>query len=322
MNDLFNMDINSGMEFLEKKDKVTNDGILRLDPKKAKDPKKGLRVVVRLLPNLTKEEKLGQAAIEKVVHYVKLQNHPELNGYYDSMKNFNEKCDLTNTFWELKNSKSIIDQEKAELISRTTKYYSYVQIIEHEAEPELVGKIMIFPFGIKIKNKINEERTGEITGTPTNVYDLVSGKDFVLIVKEVGGYTNYDSSQFKAIPTAIQIPSKDGSLKEVPTTDVNGRKVIDPKIQEKIKEYLLGREVSLEDYSPVKWDDETRSKVNKIVSVLKDNPIIAANQAINSASKKDDSTFFDENDDSPFGDSDKTSTTPSAKKGEDDFFDF
>lgn len=318
MNDLFNMDINSGMEFLEKKENKTNDGILRLDPKKAKDPKKGLKVTVRLLPNLTKDGKLGQAAIEKFVHYVKLQNHPELNGYYDSMKNFNEKCDLTNTFWELKNSKSVIDNDKAELISRTTKYYSYVQIIEHETEPELVGKIMIFPFGIKIKNKINEERTGEITGTQTNVYDLVNGKDFVLIVKEVGGFTNYDSSQFKALASPIQIPTKDGSLKEVPTIDANGKKAIDPRAQEKVKEYLLNREVNLEDFSPVRWDDETRSKVNKIISVLKDNPIVAAKNAINSANKKNDETFFEEEDDT----TNEEVSSGSKAKNEDDFFDF
>ena len=318
MNDLFNMDLDSGMSFLDKKDNKTNDGILRLDPKKAKDPKKGLRVVLRLLPNLTQDGKLGQAAIEKFVHYVKLQNHPELNGYYDSMKNFNEKCDLTNTFWELKNSKSVIDNEKAELISRSTKYYSYVQIIEHESEPELVGKIMIFPFGIKIKNKINEERTGEITGTPTNVYDLVNGKDFICLVKEVGGFANYDSSQFKPTPSAIQIPSKDGSLKEVPTVDVNGRKTIDSKFQDKVKEYLLGREVSLEDYAPVRWDDETRTKVNKIISVLKDNPIIGAKNAINSASKKEDATFFDEEDETPFTEE----ASSSKSKTDEDFFDF
>ncbi len=315
MNDLFNMDINSGMDFLEKKDKNTNDGILRLDPKKAKDPKKGLRVVMRFLPNFTKEGKLGQAAIEKFVHYVKLQNHPELNGYYDSMKNFNEKCDLTNTFWELKNSKSVIDQEKAELISRSTKYYSYVQIIEHESEPELVGKIMIFPFGIKIKNKINEERTGEITGTPTNIYDLVNGKDFVCIVKEIGGFPNYDASQFKPTPSAIQIPSKDGSLKEVPTTELNGRKVIESKFQESITKYLLNREVTLEDYSPIRWDEETRSKVGKIISVLKDNPIVSANNAI-SSNKKVDATFFDDEDES----NDVSEGLGSSK--EDDFFDF
>lgn len=319
MEDLFSMDVNSGMGFLDKKENKTNDGILRLDPKKAKDPKKGLKVVLRFLPNFTRERKIGEASIEKYVHYVNLQNHPEVNGYYDSMKNFqNEKCDLTDTFWLLKNSKSVVEQEKAALISRTTKYYSYVQIIEHETEPELVGKIMIFPFGVKIKDKINIEKSGDLSGVPTNITDLVNGKDFICIVKEVGGFTNYESSQFKQVSSVIQIPSKDGALKEVPTADVNGRRVIDPKFQEKVVEYLLSREVNLEDYAPVRWDAETRSKVNKIVSILKNNPIVGANNAIASATKKETATFFDEDDlVSESGSTDSESTDSNNE----DFFD-
>jgi hypothetical protein len=318
MSDLFDMDLDAGMAFLSKKENKKNDGLLRLDPKTSKNPTtKGLRVVMRFLPNLSEDGKVGVAAIEKHVHYVKLPNHQHLVGYFDSMRNFNLPCDLTNTYWELKNSKSVIDNEKADLISRSTKYYSYVQILEHETEPDLVGKIMIFPFGIKIKNKINEERTGEITGSQVNVYDLANGKDFICIVKEIGGFANYDSSMFKPLQTPIQIVAKDGSLKEVPTVDVNGRKAIDPKFQDKIKEYLLSREVALEDYAPVKWDEETRSKVNEIVSILKNSPVVAANKAISNAKTGDD-TFF-EDDALPFGDN---TTTPSSSKSEDDFFNF
>lgn len=318
MNDLFDMSIDSGMSFLDKKTNNLNDGLLKLDPKKAVDAKKGQRVVMRFLPNFTRDNKIGASAIEKFVHYVKLQNHPELNGYYDSMKNFNEKCDLTNTFWELKNSKSVIEQEKAELISRTTKYYSYVQILEHESDPTLVGKILIFPFGIKIKNKINEERTGEISGSQVNVYDLANGKDFVCIVKEIGGFPNYDSSQFKSNTSAIQIPNKEGVLKEVPTTIVDGKKVIDSKFHEKIKEYLLSREVNLEDYAPIRWDEETRGKVTKIVSILKNNPIISANKNISSASKEDSDFFTDETSSLVT----EKGTTKAKSSNEDDFFDF
>lgn len=320
MSDLFNMDLNDGMSFLDKKEKGSNDGILRLDPKKATDKKKGLRVVLRFLPNFTKEGKLGSNAIEKFVHYVKLQNYQDLNGYYDSQKQLNETCALTNLYWELKNSKSVVEQEKAELISRSAKYYSYVQVIEHETEPELIGKIMIFPFGIKIKNKINEERTGEITGTQVNVYDLSQGKDFVCIVKQIGDYPNYDSSQFKSNVSAIQILNKEGVLKEVPTIEKDGKKLIEAKFQEKIKEYLLNREVELDEFSAKRWDDETRTKVNKIVNVLKNNPIIEANESIKSSNKKNDESFFDDEDEESYKPKAKT-TASKAKDDDDDFFD-
>ncbi len=323
MEDLFNMGLDTGMGTFDKKNTKQNDGILRLDPKTAKDPKKGLRVVLRFLPNLTKDGKLGLAAIEKYVHYVKLQDYPELNGYYDSMKNFNEKCDLTNMYWELKNSTSAMLQDKAELISRTTKYYSYVQIVEHESEPELVGKIMIFSFGIKIKNKINEERTGEISNQPTNVYDLVNGKEFVCIVKEIGGFTNYDSSQFKSNPSVILIPNKEGILKEVPTIEEDGKKRIDPKFEEKVKGYLSTRDFELEDFSAKRWDEKQKENVTKILGVLKNDPIVTAN-GIASAVSKSDSTFFDaeDEDDLPFANDKATKQTAGGAKSEDDFFDF
>ena len=42
MSDLFNMDADTGMDFLEKKS-TTNDGIYRPQPKNAKDKKTALR---------------------------------------------------------------------------------------------------------------------------------------------------------------------------------------------------------------------------------------------------------------------------------------
>jgi hypothetical protein len=297
MQDLFNMSEDTGMDFLEKKT-TTNDGIYRPSPKNAKDKKKGYSAVIRFLPNFSQDGKLGPNAIEKMIHYVKLPNYPELGGYYDSMRNFNETCDLTNTYWELKNSPSAVEQEKAELISRTTKYYSYVMIVEDENQPELEGKIMIFPFGYKIKDKIMQEKTGEITGVPCNVYDLANGKEFRLIVKDIGGYQNYDSSQFKPESTAIKLRDKNGDLKTVPTEEKDGKKVItNPKIQEAIKNFLLSRELNLDDHQARRWTDEQQSNVQKIISVLKGNPIVKANTSIENAKKNSqvDTTSFEEN---------------------------
>jgi hypothetical protein len=283
MQDLFNMDENTGMDFLVKKS-TTNDGMYRPKLDNAKDKKKGYRAVIRFLPNLTKEGKLGKNAIEKMTHYVKLPQPNELNGYYDSMRNFDEKCDLTNTYWALKNSKSVVDQEKAELISRSTKYYSYVQIIEDENQPELVGKIMVFSFGYKIKQKIAAELTGEISGTPCNIYDLANGKDFVLLVKEVGGFTNYDSSSFRESSSGIKIKDKNDNMREIPTVTLeSGRKSVDAQAQPVVMDYLSKREVELEDFAPVRWSDEERAKVARIISFVTDSPIAGANNSISKA---------------------------------------
>ena len=91
MDDLFNGGLDSKMDFLnEVKSSNNNDGIYRVDLKLAKDEKKGWKSVVRFLPNLTQEGKIGQSAIEKISHYVDIKSAKELSGWFDSAKNFNE----------------------------------------------------------------------------------------------------------------------------------------------------------------------------------------------------------------------------------------
>ena len=71
--DLFSGNLDGKMDFLNEKKVVNADGIYRIDLSKVKDKKKGYRSVVRFLPNLTKEGKVGQAAIEKITHYVDIK---------------------------------------------------------------------------------------------------------------------------------------------------------------------------------------------------------------------------------------------------------
>ena len=63
------------MDFLNEQSTTKNsDGIYRVDLSKCKDKKKGYRSVVRFLPNLTKEGKVAQSAIDKITHYVDIKN--------------------------------------------------------------------------------------------------------------------------------------------------------------------------------------------------------------------------------------------------------
>lgn len=290
MADLFNMSETFGMDFLDKKSNAT-DGIYRPSLKNAIDKKKGYRSIVRFLPNFQQSGELGTFTIQKLVHYADLTDYPELKGYYDSMKSFGkgESCELYDTFWEMKNSKSVVLQEKANQIGYTTKFYSYVQIIEDENQPELVGKVMVFSFGKKIKEKIAQEWSGEITGDKCNVYDIANGKDLVLIIKEVGGFANYDSSTFRPETSAIKINGK-----EVPTVeDANGKKSINAKFQEGVKAYLLKRDRDLEDFAAKRWTEEERNKVTRIVAILRGNPVNKANESINNTSKESYSSVPD-----------------------------
>lgn len=310
LDDLFSGNLDSKMEFLNEKKAINADGIYRIDLTKCKDKKKGYKSVVRFLPNLTKDGKVGQAAIEKITHYVDIKNSKELSGWFDSAKNFNEKCALTDLYYNMINSKNAILQEKAKCLKYSKKYYSYVLVIEDEQQPELVGKIMIFQYGKTIKDKILAEKNGEISGVSCNVFDLSAGKDFVLLVKEIQtgdeNFPDYKSSMFKPETSSLPIFIEGKGFKNAPLSD--GK--IDPKVQGTIKEFLMKREHELEEFAPKRLTEEQQAKISEIVNYLTGKASTSFNSSKQNASSED----FD------FEESFNTTSNPSTEGDDDDFF--
>ena len=286
---LFDMEADDkSMDFLNKKTSNA-DGLYRPLPKDAKDKAKGYVATIRYLPNVLEDGTIGPSAIEKHVHYANLPDYEDLQGYYDSLINFGEKCPLTTLYWKLKNSKNQAEVERAELISRTTKYYSYVLIVEDEQHPELEGKIMVFPYGFKIKEKINLEKIGENSeGKKCNVFDPANGKDFRLIVKQIGDYPNYDSSTFKtSTPLKIWDDNKKKFI-QVPVTwneEKQKNLITDARVQKKVADFLGTHDVKVEDNEPKRWTEEEKVKVEKIIEILSGKDISFAKESISNSSK-------------------------------------
>jgi len=316
LDDLFNGGLDDKMDFLnEQKGKVSNDGIYRVDLSKVKDKKRGWRSVVRFLPNLTKDGKVGQSAIEKITHYVDIKNPRELSGWFDSPKNFGEKCPLTDLYYTMQNSKNAILIEKSRMLKYSKKYYSYVLVLEDEQQPELVGKIMIMQYGKTIKDKIQAERNGEISGKPCNVFDLSEGKDFVLVVKEIQTgdetYPDYKMSMFKPETTSLPIYFKEkGEFKNAPLNE-SGK--IDAKVQAKVKEVLMDREFDLEDFAPKALTEEQQSKITEISNFLTGKSSSSFNASKASTPSSDDFDFESNFDSTP-------ASAGSVEEDEDDFF--
>ena len=317
LDDLFNGGLESKMDFLnDTKTSNNNDGIYRVDLSKVKDKKRGWRSLVRILPNLTKDGKVGQSAIEKITHYVDIKQPKELSGWFDSPKNFNEKCPLTDLYYTMQNSKNAILIEKSKQLKYSKKYYSYVLVIEDEQQPELVGKILIWQYGKTIKDKIMAEKNGEISGVGCNVFDLAAGKDFVLVVKEIQTgdetYPDYKMSMFKPEATSLPIYFKEkGVFKNAPVTD--GK--IEAGIQSKIKDFLLDREHDLEEFAPKKLTDEQQAKITEISNFLTGKASSSFSSPKQEAKPSSDDFEFEDN----FAKTAAT-TTASASEDEDDFF--
>jgi hypothetical protein len=306
--DLFSGNLDSKMDFLNDKSSKNNDGIYRIDLTKVKDKKKGYRSVVRFLPNLTKEGKVGQSAIEKITHYVDIKAVRELSGWFDSGKNFNEPCELTTLYYTMQNSKNAILMEKSKCLKYSKKYYSYILVLEDEQQPELVGKIMIFQYGKTIRDKILAEKNGEISGESVNVFSLDSGKDFVLSVKEIATgdetYPDYKNSAFRDISSVAIYNESTGTFKKVPLVD--GR--IDPKFQPIVKDFLLKRDFELEDFAPKKLNEEQKQKIENIKAYL------TGKGTSNTSSASTDDFDFEE------GPETKTTAKAAVVDDEDDFF--
>lgn len=302
---LFDADDDSTMDFLNPK-KRNSDGIFRPSLEDAIDKRAGYKATFRFLKNLRKDGTMGAPAVEKHLHYVNMKNHAELKGYYDCKKNTESECPLCATYWSLSKSKNAADQEKAEMLKRNTKYYSYVLIIEDENHRENEGKIMIFSYGYKIREKINDQWKGEVDGKKCNVFDFANGKDFKLIIKEnktpEGTFPSYDSSQFFEV-SPIKINGK-----PVPVVyDEQHKKnvIVNPEVQKFLQQFLLKREHDLDEYEAKPWDDDTTDKVNRIVSVItgEDGFMSSAKTSIDNASKRDSNSSndfsFGDNTDSP-----------------------
>jgi hypothetical protein len=314
LDELFDGSLDSKMDFLNEQKQTNNDGIYRVDLSKVKDKKRGWRSVVRFLPNLTTDGKVGQSAIEKITHYVDIKNPRELSGWFDSPKNFGEKCPLTDLYYQMQNSKNAILMEKSKMLKYSKKYYSYVLVLEDEQQPELVGKIMIMQYGKTIKDKISAERNGEISGVPCNVFDLTAGKDFVMVVKEIQTgdetYPDYKMSMFRPEATSLPIYFKDKAVFKNAPLNADGK--IEASVQAKIKDFLLDREVSLEDFSPKPLNEEQQSKITEISNFLTGKA--STSYSNNKTESKPSSDDFD------FEDNFSAPATSSASEEEDDFF--
>ena len=285
---LFDMSVDSAsMDFLNKKSSST-DGLYRPDPKDAKDKQKGYVATIRFLPNLLEDGTWGPFAIEKHVHYANLPNYENLRGYYDSLINFGEKCPLTTLYWKLKNSKNQAEVERAPLIGRTAKYYSYILVIEDEQHPELEGKIFVWSYGYKIKEKINLEKTGENSEEKKcNVFDPANGKDFRLIVKKIGEFPNYDSSSFRAASPIKIWDETNKKFIQVPvewSEEKQKNLITSPKVVKKVADFLTNHEVKIEDNLPKRWTEEEKVKVEKIIEVLSGKDITMAKDSISRSS--------------------------------------
>ena len=119
-----------------------------------------------------------------------IDNCPTTNG---------DKCPVCAGNTKLWNSGHESDKAVARDRKRKLSYYSNIYVVNDPKNPDNNGKVFLFKYGKKIHDKILAAMQPEFQDeTPVNVFDFWDGANFKIKIKTVGGYWNYDASEFSS----------------------------------------------------------------------------------------------------------------------------
>lgn len=147
--------------------------------------------VIRFLPEIDGED----------CPWVKIYSHAfqGMGGWYieNSLTTLNQKDPVSELNSELWNTGSEEDKNIARSRKRKTTYISNILVIKDEANPQNEGKVFLFKYGTKIFDKIQEKMKPEFKDEQAiNPFNFWEGCNFKLKIRKIGGYTNYDKSEF------------------------------------------------------------------------------------------------------------------------------
>jgi hypothetical protein len=147
--------------------------------------------IIRFLPPVDGED----------VPWVKMYNHAFQGpgGWYieNSLTSIGQKDpvgELNNQLW---NSGLESDKDLARIRKRKLTYIANIYVVSDPANPQNEGKVFLYKFGTKIFEKIQEAMKPEFNDEePINPFDFWKGANFRIKIRKVGGFTNYDKSEF------------------------------------------------------------------------------------------------------------------------------
>lgn len=146
--------------------------------------------IIRFLPNPE-----GNSSLNLVKYYDHFFKVEETGNYY--IENSLTTFDTTDYIQHYVNYLWKHDEDLARKYKRRTNFVSNILIVDDPAVPENNGKVFKFKFGTKIFDKIKEMICPEFpNATPVDVFDPWIGANFLLRVKLVAKFPNYDSSKF------------------------------------------------------------------------------------------------------------------------------
>jgi hypothetical protein len=202
--------------------------------------------VIRFLPEAKGED----------LPWVRMFNHgfQGPGGWYieNSLTTIGKQDPVSEFNSELWNNGTDAGKEQARAQKRKLTYISNIYVVKDPAHPENEGKVMMFKYGKKIWDKINEAMNPQFEDEqPVNPFDFWEGADFKLKIRKVEGYRNYDKSEFDA-PGAL-LGGDDEQLEAVYNSLHALQELVDPK---NFKTY-----------------DELKAKLNRVLGLGGSKPV-------------------------------------------------
>jgi hypothetical protein len=146
---------------------------------------------------------------------------------------------------QLWNSGIESDKKIAREQKRKLHFVSNIYVITDQQNPENEGKVFLFKYGKKVFDKLNEAMNPQFADEdPMNPFDLWSGANFKLKIRNVEGYRNYDKSEFAA---AAPLSEDDSEMEAI------------WKKCQSLQEFLAP--------SNFKSYDELKAKLNKVLGI-------------------------------------------------------
>lgn len=109
---------------------------------------------------------------------------------------------------------------------RQLSYYSNIYVVKDPANPENEGKVFLFKYGKKIFDKLNDMMNPQFPDEkPVNPFDFWNGANFVLKIRRVDGYANFDKSEFET-PGPL---ADDDKLEAIWKAQYSLQEIVDPK---------------------------------------------------------------------------------------------
>lgn len=179
----------------------------------ATDDAKNGSAIIRFLPAIVDDNK----------PYVRMYTHnfKGPGGYYienclTTIEKEDPCCISNDALWKtgIKENQELVSGINGKNArKRKLSYYANVYIVSDPANPENVGKVKIFKFGAKIMEKLLAALKPEFEDEkPVDPFNIFDGANFRLLIKEVKGFANFDSSKFS---TPSELAKTDEDMIEI-----------------------------------------------------------------------------------------------------------